>query len=61
MDIHTDPIEGINSHGSHRDWEIRENVENGNQGKVREFCEDWKSQEILLKILEKWGKIILEN
>ena len=39
----------------------------GNQGKpgkmgrhfpVREFCEDWKSQGILLKILEK---IILEN
>ena len=42
----------------------------GNQGKpgkmgrhfpVREFCEDWKSQGILLKILENLEKIILEN
>ena len=28
---------------------------------VREFCQDWKSQGILLKILEKSEKIILEN
>ena len=42
----------------------------GNQGKprkmgrhfpVREFCQDWKSQGILLKILEKLETIILEN
>ena len=39
--------------GSHRDWK---NWENGkafsSQGKVREFRQDWKSQGILLKILE---------
>ena len=28
---------------------------------VREFCQDWKSQGIFLKILEKFEKIILEN
>ena len=42
----------------------------GNQGKpgkmgrhfpVRGFCQDWKSQGILLKILEKLEKITLEN
>ena len=27
------------------------------QGKVREFCQDWKSQGILLKILEKLEKL----
>ena len=30
-------------------------LENIFQGKVREFWTDWKSQEILPKILEKWG------
>ena len=42
-----------------------ENRENGktfsSQGKVREFFQDWRSQGILLKILKKSEKIILEN
>ena len=29
--------------------------------KVREFCQDWKSQEFFLKILEKSEKVVLEN
>ena len=29
--------------------------------KKLEFCQDWRSQGILLKILEKLEKIILEN
>ena len=53
------------AHGCHRDWKTGETWENGmafsSQGKVREFCQDWKSQGILLKILEKSEKIILEN
>ena len=28
---------------------------------VREFCQDWKSEGILLKILEKSEKVLLEN
>ena len=31
------------------------------KGKVRKFCQDWKSQGILPKILEKSEKVILEN
>ena len=46
-------------HDSYQDWKI---WKNGNafssQGKVSEFCQDWKSQGILLKILEKYnGKV----
>ena len=44
-------------HGSHRDWKSGKTWKNGkafsSQGKVREFCQDWKSQGILPKILEK--------
>ena len=52
-------------HGSHQDWKSAKTWKNGkafsSQGKVREFCQDWKSQGILLKILEKSENIILEN
>ena len=48
--------EAVN-HGSHRDWKSGKTWKNGkafsSQGKVREFCQDWKSQGILAKILEK--------
>ena len=44
-------------HGSYQDWESGKTWKNGkafsSQGKVREFCQDWKSQGILPKILEK--------
>ena len=54
----------LDTHGSHRDWKSGKTWKNvkafSSQGKVREFCQDWKSQGILLKILEKSGKIILE-
>ena len=50
------PLEHI-EHGSHRDWKSGKTWKNGkafsSQGKVREFCQDWKSQGILPKILEK--------
>ena len=53
---------------SHRDWRTGKTWKNGKvfsiQGKVREFCQDWKSQGIVLKILENlenflkyWKKI----
>ena len=51
-------------------WYVMVPTGTGNQGKpgkmgrlfpVREFCEDWKSPGILLKILEKLEKFILEN
>ena len=46
----------IDYHGSHQDWKLGEIWKNGktfsSQGKVREFCEDWRSQGILLKMLE---------
>ena len=52
-------------HGSHWDWKSGKTWKNGkafsSQGKVREFCQDWKSQGILLKILEKLKQITLEN
>ena len=52
-------------HGSHQDWKNWKTWENGkafsNQGKVREFGQDWKSLGILLKILGKSEKIILET
>ena len=45
--------------------EIRENWKNGkafsSQGKVREFCQDWKSQGILPKILEKQENLNKKN
>ena len=48
---------GLYYHGSHRDWKSGKTWKNGkafsSQGKVREFCQDWKSQGILPKILEK--------
>ena len=51
----------ITMHGSHRDWKSGKTWKNGkafsSQGKVREFCQDWKSQEILPKILEKWENL----
>ena len=31
------------------------------RGKVRKFCQDWKGQGILPKILEKLEKFVLEN
>ena len=35
-------------HGSHQDWKSGKTWKNGkafsSQGKVREFCQDWKSQ-----------------
>ena len=49
-------------HGSHWDWKSGKNGKAFfSQGNVREFCQDWKSQGILLKILEKLEKIILEK
>ena len=50
------------THGSNWDWKSGKTWKNGkafsSQGKVREFCQDWKSQGLLLKILEKLGKKI---
>ena len=55
----------VPQHGSHRDWKSGKTWKNGkafsSQGKVGEFCQDWKSQGIILKILEKLEKIMLEN
>ena len=52
-------------HGSHCDCKSGKTWKNGkvfsSRGKVGEFCQDWKSQVILLRILEKLEKIILEN
>ena len=52
-------------HGSHRDWKSEKTWKNGkafsSQGKVREFCQDWKSQEILPKILEKQENLNKKN
>ena len=46
-----------NTQGSHTDWKTWKNGETfSSQGKVREFCADWKSQGNLDKILEKSGK-----
>ena len=43
--------------GSHTEWKTWENGGTfSSQGKVREFCADWKSQGNLDKILEKSGK-----
>ena len=40
--------------GSQRDWKTWRNGKAfSSQGKVRKFLQDWKSQGILLKILEK--------
>ena len=51
--------------GSHWDWKSGKTWKNrkafSSQGKVMEFCQDWKSQGILLKILEKLEKVILEK
>ena len=48
-------------HGSHRDWKSGKTWKNGkafsSQVKVGEFCQDWKSRGILLKILENWKKL----
>ena len=48
-------------HGSHRDWNSGKTWKNGkafsSQGKVREICQDWKSQGILLKVLENQKKL----
>ena len=45
-------------HGSHRDWKIwNKGKMFSSQGKVVEFCQDWKSQGILLKILQKSKKL----
>ena len=53
------------NHGSHQNWKSGKIWKNGktfsSQGKVREFCQDWKSQGILLTILENLEKFILEN
>ena len=58
-------IPGIYDHGSHRDWKSGKTWENGkafsSQGKVREFCQDWKSQGILPKILEKQENLNKKN
>ena len=43
-----------NIHGSHGHW--KNGTAFSSQVKVREFCQDWKSQGILLKILEKSEK-----
>ena len=52
-------------HGSHRDWKSGKTWKNGkafsSQGKVREFCQDWKSQGILPKILEKQENLNKKN
>ena len=52
-----DKIQRSHVHGSHRDWKSGKTWKNGkafsSQGKVREFCQDWKNQGILPKILEK--------
>ena len=40
--------------GSHTNWKNGKTF--SSQGKVREFCADWKSQGNLDKILEKSGK-----
>ena len=48
---------GNNNQGSHTDWKTWKNGKTfSSQGKVREFCADWKSQGNLDKILEKSGK-----
>ena len=52
-------------HGSHWDWKSGKTWKNGkafsSQGKVREFCQDWKSQGILPKILEKQENLNKKN
>ena len=52
-------------HGSHRDWKSGKTWKNGkafsSQGKVGEFCQDWKSQGILPKILEKQENLNKKN
>ena len=52
-------------HDSHRDWKSGKTWKNGkafsSQGKVREFCQDWKSQGILPKILEKQENLNKKN
>ena len=52
-------------HGSHWDWKSGKTWKNGkafsSQGKVREFCQDWKSQGILSKILEKQENLNKKN
>ena len=52
-------------HGSHRDWKSGKTWKNGkafsSQGKVREFCQDWKIQGILPKILEKQENLNKKN
>ena len=45
-------------HGSHRDCKT---WKNGKAGKSQGILQDWKSRGILLKILEKSERIILEN
>ena len=50
-------LEGYKLQGSHTDWKTWKNRKTfSSQGKVREFCADWKSQGNLDKILEKSGK-----
>ena len=48
-----------------RDWKSGKTWKNGkafsSQGKVREFCQDWKSQGILPKILEKQENLNKKN
>ena len=53
------------NHGSHWDWKSGKTWKNGkafsSQGKVREFCQDWKSRGILPKILEKQENLNKKN
>ena len=63
IDFH--PATEKSDHGSHRDWKSGKTWKNGkafsSQGKVREFCQDWKSQGILPKILEKQENLNKKN
>ena len=49
------------AHGSHWDWKSGKTWKNekafSSQGKIREFCQDWKSLGILLEILENRKKL----
>ena len=58
---HVCPFRDIFMHGSHWGWKSGKTWKNAkafsSQGKVRVFCQDWKSQGILLKIWKNQKKL----